>query len=89
MKGLDFRNYVSGDQLVIPKSVADKIAALQLRLKDVLWTVNFPLSEKRIGADKYKRRRWFGSYWVGLLCKWSQVEGKWVILACWKEATYG
>ena len=84
---LDFRNYIDSDQLVIPKRVADKITELQLRLKDVLWTFNFPLRERQLGKEKYRRLRWFGSYWVGLLCKWSEAEGKWVILACWKEAT--
>jgi len=84
---LDFRHYLNADQLAIPRAVADKIAELQLRRKDVLWTLNFPLQETRLGGEKYRRKRWFGAYWVGLLCKWSKREQKWVILACWKEAT--
>lgn len=85
----NFTHYLNSDQLVIPRAVQAKIADLQLRLKDVLWTFNFPLRETRLGEGKYKRKRWFGAYWVGLLCKWSESEGKWVILTCWKEATFG
>jgi hypothetical protein len=86
VKALDFRNYVGLDQLVIPKTVENKMTDLQFRLKDILYTLNFPMKERREGEGKYKRKRWFGGYWVGLLCKWSESEGKWVILACWKEA---
>jgi hypothetical protein len=89
VKALDFRNYVAGDQLVIPKAVQAKITDFQLRLKDVLWTMNFPMQERHQAAGKYKRKRWFGSYCVGLLCKWSESESKWIILTCWKEATGG
>jgi hypothetical protein len=89
MSALDSRNYTDTDQLVIPRAVEHKIADLQLRLEDVLWTFNFPLHERRLGERQYRRTRWFGSYRVGLLCKWSESEGKWVILACWKEAASG
>jgi hypothetical protein len=84
---LDFRHYINGDQLVIPKAVEGKMAQLHLRLKDVLWTFNFPIQERREAEGKYKRKRWFGEYWVGLLCKCSQDEQRWVVLTCWKEAT--
>ena len=83
---MNFRNYVDGNQLIIPKTVQNQMAALGLRLKDILWTLNFPMKEKRYPAEgKYKRVRWFGSYWTGLYCKWSELEKKWVILTCWRE----
>jgi hypothetical protein len=85
----NFRHSSNRDQLVIPKRVTDAIAELQLRLEDVRQTFNVPLSETRLGEGKYRRMRWFGAYWVGLLCKWSETEGTWVIPAYRKEATFG
>jgi hypothetical protein len=83
---MDFRHYINSDQLVLPRSVQEKMATLGLRLKDLLWTFNFPMKETRYPAErKYRRMRWFGSYWTGLYCKWDEYRQKWVILTCWRD----
>ena len=82
---MDFRHYTNLDDVIIPSSVEDKIAALNLRLKDILWTLNFPMRQRQYPERKYRKERWFGAYWTGLYCKWSEQEGKWVILTCWRD----
>ena len=83
---MDFRNYIAASALVIPPAVESKMRRLNLRLKDILWTLNFPMKEKRYPTEhKYRRLRWFGSYWTGIYCKFSEYEEKWIILTCWKE----
>src|SRR5205823_5641319 len=83
---MDFRNYLDLSDIIIPSSVESKMTSLQLRVKDILWTLNFPMRERHYPAErKYKRVRWFGSYWTGLYCKWDEAKQKWVILTCWRE----
>lgn len=63
MKAFDFTHYIEGDQVIIPNAVQSKMATLNLRLKDILWTLNIPMKERQYRATKkYRRVRWFGSY---------------------------
>jgi hypothetical protein len=82
---MDFRNYINWSDLIIPSSVESKMRSLNLRAKDILWTLNFPMKQHVYPEKKYKRLRWFGAYWTGLYCKWDEVKQKWVILTCWRE----
>ncbi len=83
---LNFTNYCHAQDIEIPPAVQNKMRDLDLRLKDILWTFNFPMREtKYLGGKKYRRVRWFGEYWTGIYCKWSEPEQKWVILTCWRS----
>jgi len=83
---MDFRTWTNYQDLIIPPSVQVKIEQLQLRVKDIVYTFNQPMKERTYPEDrKYRRVRWFGSYWAGLYCKWDAYRQKWVILTCWRE----
>ena len=83
---LNFQNYRNAQDIVIPPTVQEKMRDLGLRLKDILWTFNFPMRETMyLDGKKCRRLRWFGQYWTGIYCKWSEAEQKWVILTCWRE----
>jgi hypothetical protein len=78
---MDFRHYFNWSDVIVPPAVESKMQRLNLRVKDILWTLNFPMKERRYPADrKYIRVRGFGSYWTGLYCKWDEAKQKWVIL---------
>jgi hypothetical protein len=83
---MDFRNWTNWSEFIVPASVESKMRDLNLRVKDIVYTFNQPMRERQYPEDrKYKRVRWFGSYWAGLYCKWDKAKQKWVILTCWRE----
>jgi hypothetical protein len=83
---MNLRNWTDYQDFIIPPSVETKIHELNLRVKDIVYTFNRPMKERQYPAEgKYKRVRWFGSYWAGLYCKWDETRQKWIILTCWRE----